>query len=374
MIYRTPIFVQAGMGKNAQGIGDLLSRWNLYGQILQRQTNNMVQKLIVFMPLPKEEVFLDQYKNLEINFFRDSALGRFTLFFKIFRRIKSLPKNFATLIAGDNYFSPIICWSVKFLFPSSTRVQIQFHGAIYQKDSKGGFLSFLKHFFVRFSIFCSDSIRIVSNFQQYDIEKFKGTRNKDFVVSPIPISLAKLPSERISHTGLTVLVLGRLHSERGIDKLIDLIGLLNAKNIDCTFYVVGDGPLKNLLEPYSKDLNNPTKVELHGWKNESEVNSFLAQSDLLVSFAEDEGYGLSIREALLSGVHVLARRNRGTLETLTSFPGQIDLFDNPPQALMFIKSFKPIQLGEGELRKIRIAQELRDRGSLEKLIDSWVRN
>jgi glycosyltransferase involved in cell wall biosynthesis len=225
---------------------------------------------------------------------------------------------------------------------------------------------------VRLAILFSDSIRIVSAFQKYEIQKLAGRRQKDFVLSPIPVSLSKIPKTRIPHAGLAILILGRLHSERGIAKLVELIDLLAYEKVQCTFNVVGDGPQAELLDPYLEIPQASTKVILHGLKSESEVRIYLAQSDILISFAEQEGYGLALREAVLSGVHVIAKRNPGTEEALKAFPGRIDLIENTPEALKLINSFKPREVDEGELSDLKAIQENMNSKVVEALVRSWI--
>ncbi len=370
MRYGTPIFVQAGLGKNSQQTSELLTRWNRYGRILEAQTKGSISRIVVFLPRPIGAVNVDHYKNLEVIFFVDSLIGRLSIYFKLRRRISHLRYRLTTLVAGDNYVSPVILYAVKIFCPASIRIQIQFHGATYVKSGNGVAVN-LKHLLLRIAISCADSIRIVSDFQRNDIQSLT-SKKKDFVVAPIPISMAKIPSRRPYTPGLSVLVLGRLHPERGILEILELIEMLAAKNFDCTFHFVGEGPLSNRLNLYTNNFECRTKIILHGLKDEVGVRYFLSKSNLLVSFAEEEGYGLSIREAILSGVHVLAKRNRGTQEVLSLFPGRIDLMENPTQALKFIESFSPSKIDESELERIRKAQEFWDEDNLKCLVNSWI--
>jgi glycosyltransferase involved in cell wall biosynthesis len=340
MIFRTPIFIQAGLGKNAQPLEELLTRWNSYGKTLDELSKGELRKIIVFLPDSNQLLDLERFMHLEVNLFSDSSLGRLRLINQLCERIKKLGKRSVTLVAGDIYVSPILAQGVKFLCSGSIRIQIQFHGATYAKRTKGTG-SYLRYFLVRLAILVSDSIRIVSAFQKYEIQRLAGRRQKNFVLSPIPVSLSKIPETRIPHSELAILVLGRLHSERGIAKLVELIDLLAYEKLQCTFSIVGEGPQAELLVPYLQNPNGSTKVILHGLKSESEVRTFLAQSDILISFAEQEGYGLALREAVLSGVHVIAKRNSGTEEALKAFPRRIDLIESAPEALKLIKSFKP---------------------------------
>jgi glycosyltransferase involved in cell wall biosynthesis len=371
MIFRTPIFVQAGLGKNAQPLEELLTRWNSYGKTLEEVSQGELRKIIIFLPDSNQLLDLERFVHLEVNLFPDSSLGRLRLVNQLSERIKKLGNRSVTLVAGDSYVSPILARVVKFLCSGSIKIQIQFHGATYVKGNLG-VASYLRYFLVQQAILLSDSIRIVSSFQKNEIQRLAGRRQKNFVLSPIPISLTKIPNSRIAHNGLAILVLGRLHSERGTVKLVELIDLLANEKVQCTFNIVGDGPQAELLDPYLQNLHGLTKVILHGLKSESEVRTYLAHSDILISFAEQEGYGLALREAVLSGVHVIARRNSGTEEALKAFPGRIDLIESPSDALKLIKSFKPKEHNEDALSELRAIQDRMNTKVVEELVQSWI--
>ncbi len=372
MNFRTPIFIQAGLGRNAQPIEELCARWNHYGKTLNILTGGELQKIVVYLPTSDKIQNLSHFKHLEINFIQDTFLGRFWLFWKLQQRIISLNPGRVTLIVGDLYISPLIARTLKFIFKKRVGIQIQFHGATY-KNHVGGLRTRMKFWLMKGAVSSSDSIRIVSSFQQREIQAQFDIHSKEFVVSPIPISLAKIPTNRTSHQGLTLLILGRLHPERGISEILELIEMLVRGKVECTIDVVGEGPLKQLFQPHVNNSGGATKVILHGQKNEMEVKSFLAKSDLLISLAPEEGYGLALREAVLSGVHVLARRNNGTSELLLRFPGRIDLIENASEAFEFVRRFKPLVEDPGGLAEIRNDQELSDSRNIEALVTSWIK-
>jgi len=373
MNFRTPIFIQAGFGKNAQPIQELCARWNLYGEALNILTGGELQKIVVYMPCSGKIPNLPHFKNLEINFIKDTLFGRVSLFWRLQRRINNLNPNRVTLIAGDLYISPLIARFQKFIFKKRVDIQVQFHGATY-KNQVRGLRARLKFRLMKDAVSSSDSIRIVSSFQQREIQDRFEIHSKKFVVSPIPILLAKIPTTRTSRQGLSLLILGRLHPERGIGEILELTEMLVIGEVECTIDIVGEGPLKQLFEPYVNHTSGATKVILHGQKNEMEVKSFLAKSDLLISLAPDEGYGLALREAVLSGVPVLARRNNGTSDVLFTFPGRIDLIENTTEAFEFIKRFKPLNEDLGGLAEIRKAQERSDAKNIEALVMSWIKS
>ena len=116
MNFRTPIFIQAGLGKNAQPIEELCVRWNLYGETLNILTDGELQKIVVYMPCSGKIQNLSRFKNLEVNFIKDTLFGRFWLFWRLQRRIKNLNPGRVTLIPGDLYISPLIARFLKIIF------------------------------------------------------------------------------------------------------------------------------------------------------------------------------------------------------------------------------------------------------------------
>lgn len=371
MNFRTPIFVQAGLGKNAQPVEELCARWNLYGETLTKLTEGKLQKIVIFLPISSETPGLTSFENLDLKYFQDTLSGRFLLIFQLQRQIHTLKPGLVTLIAGDLYISPLISRILKMYFKKIAKVQIQFHGASY-KISARGIPAKLKYWMMKSAVSSSDSIRIVSAFQRREIESEFNIYSKNFIVSPIPISLDTIPDIRTPHHEISLLVLGRLHPERGIDKILELIEMLEREKIECIFDVVGDGSLKQLFEPYIIDKRNSPKVILHGPKAKTEVKEFLAKSDLLISLAQEEGYGLALREAILSGVHVLAKRNSGTEEVLSAFPGRIDLIESTSEAFEFIRRFRAVEVDPGDLAEIRKTQEISDAKNIEALVVSWI--
>ena len=149
---RTPIFIQAGLGKNAQPLEELLTRWDLYGGTLEEVTNRELRQILVFLPDSNQTLDLDRFEHLEVNFFPDSWLGRLGLVIQLRKRINKLTKRSVTLVSGDIHVSPILAWWVKFICNRSVRIQIQFHGATYANGNKS-VSSYLRYLLMRLAIF-----------------------------------------------------------------------------------------------------------------------------------------------------------------------------------------------------------------------------
>ena len=68
---------------------------------------------------------------------------------------------------------------------------------------------------------------------------------------------------------------------------------------------------------------------------------------------------------------MLAKRNSGTEEALSAFPGRIDLIESASEAFKFIKSFKPRHDDEEVLAELRLIQERSDTKVVQDLVKSW---
>lgn len=105
---------------------------------------------------------------------------------------------------------------------------------------------------------------------------------------------------------------GRLFPDKNYKCLLDACVLL--KNIsEFDLWIAGDGPQREELEEYIKS-NDLTNVRLLGFV--SNPFSAIKQADLFVSSSISETYGLSIQEALILGVPVVAVKCPGVLESL----------------------------------------------------------
>jgi 1,2-diacylglycerol 3-alpha-glucosyltransferase len=127
-----------------------------------------------------------------------------------------------------------------------------------------------------------------------------------FVLAPIPIDFTKVATKSSGVRNELVFV-GRLHSERGISDLIKIIKSLKIKRPSTTVVIVGEGPLKNELKQKFENWIQGSTITMLGFLSPDEIQDIYASTKVLVSTAPTEGYGLTLREAALSNVHVIAR-------------------------------------------------------------------
>jgi glycosyltransferase involved in cell wall biosynthesis len=93
---------------------------------------------------------------------------------------------------------------------------------------------------------------------------------------------------------------GRLDEQKGYDILIDSLSSLQ----DVTAVLVGDGPAREKLEAHAAERGVADRLIITGWQ--AEARRYLGGFDVFVLPSRYEGFPLSIVEAMLSGVPVVA--------------------------------------------------------------------
>ncbi len=177
------------------------------------------------------------------------------------------------------------------------------------------------------ALFC-DRLIVLNESQREDIaEKYGVVPGRKIDIVPLGFDFKFIEDSRGSG--------GRLRKEAGLkkgEKLVGIVGRLTAiKNhrlfldgasvylngggeVPARFLVVGDGELKEELEEYAVGLDICERVKFTGWVKEmGEVYDAL---DLLVLTSNNEGTPVTVIEAMVSGIPVVATAVGGVPELL----------------------------------------------------------
>lgn len=111
-----------------------------------------------------------------------------------------------------------------------------------------------------------------------------------------------------------IVAAGRLHSKKGFDVLIRAVGKLRAWDIDVTCEIAGEGDERAGLQALIQELDLDPYVKLVGWKDD--VAGFLATGDLFAFPSHQEGFPLTLLEAMAVGLPVVATEIDGPVEIL----------------------------------------------------------
>ena len=106
------------------------------------------------------------------------------------------------------------------------------------------------------------------------------------------------------------ITVGRLVGVKGIDRVIEAIGLLRDQGIEAELQVVGDGPLRGPLTALSQKLGLTDRILFEGQKSSDAALALIAKADAMAHHALDkpggpEAFGVVITEAMALGKPVV---------------------------------------------------------------------
>jgi glycosyltransferase involved in cell wall biosynthesis len=191
----------------------------------------------------------------------------------------------------------------------------------------------------------SDTKKNASTF--YNIE-----RKIDII--PLGIKPNKFQAKTRKELGLPenkiiFVTVGRLIARKNLEELIDIIGKMK-NDFQCELMIVGDGPEKENLQQKINSLNLTNEIKLLGRVSEELKFQYLNASDVYLSTAMHEGFGIVFLEAMECGLPVICY-DRG---------GQIDFLRNDETGYL-------IKLGDAESFYKKLIYLLNSPNLLEKI-------
>ncbi|MBR3579547.1 MAG: glycosyltransferase [Lachnospiraceae bacterium] len=180
-------------------------------------------------------------------------------------------------------------------------------------------------------------------------------------------SLSLQPCDFVKDSSRPLIVaVGRLSPVKNFLMLLESIKMLNNLFKPFDLWIVGEGPEREKLEAYINE-NKLNNVMLIGFQQNP--YPYIKQADILVSSSISESYGLSVQEALVLEIPVVAVKNEGIIESFDTRFGILvnnsstelcdtlcRLFQNPSKLLSFKNAIKEsyslTSLYENRLEKI----------------------
>lgn len=117
------------------------------------------------------------------------------------------------------------------------------------------------------------------------------------------------PGDRVVGT------VARLTPQKGVDDFIKAAAILTSRLSGVSFLVVGGGPLREVLERQSRDLNLAGKLFFTGERRD--IDMIMPCLDVFVLASVSEGLPLALLEAMAAGRPVVATRVGGVPEVLS---------------------------------------------------------
>jgi glycosyltransferase involved in cell wall biosynthesis len=119
----------------------------------------------------------------------------------------------------------------------------------------------------------------------------------------------------LSPTDFAVIFSGKLIERKGIDVLLNTARLMVQEGRHLRFVVIGDGPLRPVVEHAAAQLPKGT-LQLAGFVNQSNLGDWFAAADTFILPSRHETWGLVVNEAMHFGVPVVVSNAVGCIRDL----------------------------------------------------------
>ncbi|RMG11116.1 MAG: glycosyltransferase family 1 protein [Planctomycetota bacterium] len=164
-----------------------------------------------------------------------------------------------------------------------------------------------------------------------------------------------------------LLSVGRLSREKDLPTLFDAFSLLPA---DYRLTVVGDGPLRNVLE--ERAARDPRVRMLGPLPYGSELAKIYAGADMLVVPSPNETFNLTVLEGFASGLPVVAARQGGPLHLVPGELGELATPGDPMDFARKIQSLAARRVPSSTCRALAVSRYSWE-GTFERLVGLYER-
>ncbi len=179
------------------------------------------------------------------------------------------------------------------------------------------FLKSINTYLLRQAMDEADRIVAFSQFSRDLIVKGLGNACANRVeVVPPGIESSWFEVERIQVAPAQLLFWGRVEEEKGLPELFAALNKVAKKFTNVKLTLVGEG---NRLQEYKTrvaDLGLVDHVEFTGWLNNQEIQTLAAKSSIGIFPSRIESFGLSVVEAMATGLPVIAARGGAVPENI----------------------------------------------------------
>jgi glycosyltransferase involved in cell wall biosynthesis len=165
-------------------------------------------------------------------------------------------------------------------------------------------------------------------------------------------------------------MVARLNRIKDHETLLRAFSLLRSTRTDAELWIVGDGPLRGILEERAMRLGISAPTRFLGER--TDVPRLLAQMDVFAfSTTRDEGFGIALIEAMAAGVPIVASDVAGCREVLAN--GKAGVLVPPADGQALAKALDDL-LKNSEQRRLQIEnarRHVRQEYSIERCAAKW---
>lgn len=171
----------------------------------------------------------------------------------------------------------------------------------------------------------SQQVICCSQYMYGEIQNLFGLTAPHLQIIANGVKLIQLPQR--DSTGRTILYVGRLVIEKGVQHLLQALPGLTRLFSDLKLVIAGDGPYRQELQDLAYRLGVEDQVIFTGFVSEDRRNQLLSECRVAVFPSLYEPFGIVALEAMVAGVPVVVARTGGLMETVK--PEITGLWFNP---------------------------------------------
>jgi glycosyltransferase involved in cell wall biosynthesis len=174
-------------------------------------------------------------------------------------------------------------------------------------------------------------------------------------------------AERAERETPTVIAVGRLVEQKGLELLLAACARLAAEGVPHRCLVVGEGPLRGALEAQARELGIADRVEFRGQVLQQELAGLYAAADVFALFcrpaADEDRDGIPnvMIEAMATGLPVVSTRFSGIPELVvheeTGLLAEVDDADGQAAVLRCALEDAPLRARLGRAARRKVEQE-----------------
>lgn len=169
--------------------------------------------------------------------------------------------------------------------------------------------------------------------------------------------------------GPAIVSMGRLVESKGIDMLIKAFALSIKKNPAWSLLILGDGPERNKLESYAKELGVGEKCIFSGAINNP--GPTLAQAEIFALASRYEGFPMSLVEAMVCGLPVVCTKYSPDTGEIVS-DGVDGILVDVDDVAGLTAALNQLMSNDDLRNQMSLkAKELTERFSLESVLNQW---
>jgi glycosyltransferase involved in cell wall biosynthesis/putative flippase GtrA len=225
--------------------------------------------------------------------------------YKISKNILS-GKSFDSVVSTQDPFETGLVGTLlklRFGLPLHVQIHTDFLNKHFLKHSPLNMIRvLLAHMIIPFA----DRVRVVSKKIKDSVAELSSDSKIDLL--PIYVSTETRSDNAQKNDELTILTIGRLEREKGVDVGIRAFAKIIQEGIKARYLIVGDGSERVALEGLAKELKVDKYIDFVGWQNE--LAPFYSKSHIYLSTSLYEGYGMTLVEAASYGL-ALVMTNTG---------------------------------------------------------------